>query len=150
MRHPITVIASVYGEPELRFTPSGRSVVSMRCYSKDRKKDNTGTYVDAESWWFDVEAWGGDNQHLAEHIAESVTRGDTLVITGRIKVDSWEDKTTGDKRTKEVIVADEVGMSLRWTTYKRDAAPDVSHSPRRQAEGQSADPWAGQDDSPPF
>ena len=61
--------------------------------------------------YFDIVCWG----QLAENVAESITKGTRLMVTGRLDQRTWETQE-GDKRSKVEIVADEVGPSLRWAT----------------------------------
>lgn len=104
----ITIVGSLGRDPELRFTTGGRSLCSFTVAVSDRRK--VGDEWKEDTSWVDVTAWGT----LAENVAASCSKGTRVVVSGRIKQDSWDDKETGQKRSKIAVVADEVGPSLRW------------------------------------
>lgn len=106
----VTLVGNTTRDSELRFLPNGSAVVEFGLAVNNRKKDASGNYVD-DPKFFDVKAWGS----LAENVAESITRGMRVVVTGRLDFRSWE-TPEGDKRSKVEVIADEVGPSLRWAT----------------------------------
>lgn len=107
----VTVCGSTVRDPELRFTPNGQAVASFSV-AVNRRWQNKQTKEWEESVSFiDVVAWAG----LAENVAESIVKGTRVIINGRMEQRSWE-TSDGDKRSKIEIVADEVGVSLRWAT----------------------------------
>ena len=73
----------------------------------------------------------------AEHLADSLTKGDRVMVTGRLRQRSWE-TPEGEKRSVTEIEADEVGASLRFATAKVERTPngscDRSQGRERQAE----------------
>ena len=85
--------------------------------------------------FFDVVAWGG----LAENIAQCLTRGDRVVVDGRLDQRSWEN-TDGDKRSKVEITANEVAPSLRWATV------EITKNERRSPQTVPASNGTGPDD----
>jgi single-strand DNA-binding protein len=98
----VTIAGNLGDDPELRFTPTGLAVAqfSVAVYGgKDKPSD-----------WFDVTCW----EKLAENVAESCVKGGRVTVYGRITQDRWEDKETGQKRSKVKIVADDVALSLKW------------------------------------
>ena len=97
-------------DPELRYTPSGKPVVTLGIAENRRFTDNSGAEKEITNF-YDVEAWGS----LAENISESLNKGDRVVVTGRLKQDTWQNED-GSNRSKVVIVADSVGVSLRWAS----------------------------------
>lgn len=92
------------GEPEMRFTTGGKGVLSFGLATSRKSNDETFTT------WHNVKCFGT----LAENLASTLTKGDRVMVSGRVDVESWEDKTSGDKRTKVVVIADEAGISMRW------------------------------------
>jgi single-strand DNA-binding protein len=78
-----------------------------------RGKDESGQWKDLDTSFFRVSAW----RSLGENIAESLTRGSRVLVSGRLRSRSWE-TPEGDKRSVVEIEADEVGPSLRWATAK--------------------------------
>lgn len=107
----ICVVGNVTREPELRYTPTGQAVVKFGIAVDQSYRDRNGEKVDQTCFW-DVTAW----RDLAEHIAESIQVGTRLIVSGRVKQDSWEEKDTGKKRSRHFIDADSCGPDLRWAT----------------------------------
>lgn len=111
MDNTVTITGNATREPELRFTPSGQAVASFGVAVNRRWQNRqTQEWEEAVSF-FDVTAWA----QLAENLAESVTKGTRVTVTGRLDQRSWETQD-GDKRSKVEIVADDVAISLRWAT----------------------------------
>lgn len=109
----ITIIGALTADPEIRFTPSGIPVANFTVASNARRFDKaTDTYVDVEPIFLRCTAW----RSLAENIAESLTRGMRVIVTGSLKSNSWEDRATGAKRTALELNVTEVGASLLWAT----------------------------------
>jgi single-strand DNA-binding protein len=75
------------------------------------------SWRDGETSFFPVNVW----RQLAEHVAESLTKGDRAVVIGRLKSRSWE-TPEGDKRSVVEVEADEVAPSLRWAVAKPQRA----------------------------
>ncbi|KRE39106.1 single-stranded DNA-binding protein [Janibacter sp. Soil728] len=112
---PITVIGNLTADPELRFTPSGAAVANFTVASTPRTFDRqTNEWKDAETLFMRCSVW----REAAENVAESLTRGTRVVVTGRLISRSWEDKETGQKRSVMEMQVDEVGPSMRYATAK--------------------------------
>ena len=110
MSNSITVVGNLTREPELRYTPSGAAVAKFGIAVNRFYTSRSGEKVE-QTDFFNVNAW----RQLAENIAESLTVGTRVVVTGRLQSRSWETED-GQKRTVVEIEADEVGPSLRWAT----------------------------------
>jgi single-strand DNA-binding protein len=104
----VTVVGNVTRDPELRFTPNGAAVTSFGL-AWNRKGQNDEEIVS----FFDITCWSG----LAENVAESIHKGDRVVVYGRLDQRSWENPE-GERRSKVEIVADDVSPSLRWATVE--------------------------------
>ena len=104
----VTIVGNVTRDPELRFTPSGAPVCNFGV-AWNRKGQNDEEIVS----FFDVTCWSG----LAENVAESISKGDRVVVYGRLDQRSWESQE-GERRSKVEIVADDVSPSLRWATVE--------------------------------
>ena len=102
----VTVVGNVTRDPELRFTPGGAPVASFGLAWK--RKDQNGEEVVS---FFDITCW----RSLAENVAESITKGQRVIVYGRLDQRSWENQE-GERRSKVEIVADEVAPSLVWAT----------------------------------
>ena len=106
----VTIVGSLGQDPSLRFTNNGHAIASLVVAVSHRYKKQE-EWVEETAWW-DVTVWNA----LAENVAASCAKGTRVVCTGRVKQEEWDDKDTGKKRSKLVLVADEVGVSLRWAT----------------------------------
>jgi single-strand DNA-binding protein len=110
----ITVVGNLVDDPELRFTPSGAAVARFRVASTPRTFDRqTNEWKDGESLFLTCSVW----RQAAENVAESLTRGTRVIVQGRLKQRSYEDRE-GIKRTVYELDVDEVGASLRNATAK--------------------------------
>lgn len=98
------------GSIEAKFSQSGKLWVRMRLVAKDAKRDaNTGQWVDGDPCWLTAVAWGS----IAENLAESVEKGDQIVVTGRLAMSEWTTES-GEKRTDYQINVESAGTGLRW------------------------------------
>lgn len=154
MSTPITIVGALGADPEIRFTPSGKAVASFQVAVNRRKRDQSGAWTDDGADWHSVQAWGA----LAENVAESLTKGTRVVVTGRLESREWQDRE-GHKRISWEITAQAVGADLSFATAKVTKAGP--RRPPQQAQGSQfaaappqgeppADPWAGAQDEVPF
>jgi len=90
-----------------------------------RWKDAQDEWQEATSW-VDVTAW----DDLASNVADSVGKGTRVTVTGRIQQESWEAKDGSGTRSKLMVVADDVAVSLRWATA------DVTRNERSEGGGE--------------
>src|SRR6202035_4127931 len=110
----ITIAGNLVDDPELRFTPAGQPVARFRVASTPRFRDNsTGEWKDGDSLFLTCNVW----RQAAENVAESLTRGMRVIVSGRLRQRSYETKE-GEKRTVYEIEVDEVGPSLRNASAK--------------------------------
>ena len=110
----ITVVGNLTADPELRFTPSGAAVASFTVASTPRTFDRaSGEWKDGEALFLRCNIW----RQAAENVAESLTRGARVIVSGRLKQRSF-DTREGEKRTVIELEVDEVGPSLRYATAK--------------------------------
>ncbi len=107
----VTLVGNVTRDPELRYTPSGQTVATFGLAVNRRWQNRQTQEWEEQVSFFDVKSWSG----LAENVAESITRGTRVIVTGRLEQRSWE-TDNGDKRSKVEVVADEIAPSLRWAT----------------------------------
>jgi single-strand DNA-binding protein len=108
------VVGNLTADPELRFTPSGAAVANFTVASTPRTFDRqTNEWKDGEALFLRCNVW----RQAAENVAESLTRGARVVVTGRLKQRSFETKE-GEKRTVIELEVDEIGPSLRYATAK--------------------------------
>ena len=131
----VTITGNLTDDPELKFTPNGVAVASFRIAVTPRVRDGE-TWRDGETSFFRVNAW----RDLAEHVGDSLSKGDRAVVIGRLRSRSWE-TAEGEKRSVVEVEADEVAVSLRWATATVE----------RVRRGEKAAAGAGQfNDAAPF
>lgn len=110
----ITVIGNLVQDVELRFTPSGSAVANFTIASTpktfDRQKNE---FVDGETLFLRAAVW----REAAENVAESLTKGMRVIVSGRLKSRSYDTKE-GEKRTVIELEVDEIGPSLRYANAK--------------------------------
>ncbi|MFD3325296.1 single-stranded DNA-binding protein [Streptomyces sp. NPDC058701] len=110
----ITVVGNLVDDPELRFTPSGAAVAKFRVASTPRIFDKqTNEWKDGEGLFLTCSVW----RQAAENVAESLQRGMRVIVQGRLKQRSYEDRE-GVKRTVYELDVEEVGPSLKSATAK--------------------------------
>jgi len=122
----------VVADPEVRFSASGAAVLSLRLVAKKRVRDSNGNWTDGPTPLFiDAAAFG----KTAENLAESIMKGDNVVISGSLEAQEWT-TPDGERRSKVAIVIDEVGVSTQWAPAKSarvlemvPAAPQSEESP---------------------
>jgi single-strand DNA-binding protein len=170
----ITVVGNLTADPELRFTPSGAAVANFTVASTPRIFDRQSSeWKDGDALFLRCNIW----REAAENVAESLTRGARVIVTGRLKQRSFETRE-GEKRTVFEVEVDEIGPSLRYATAKVNKASRSGGgggggsfgggggggsrpAPAQQPSGGGTgdDPWgsapasgsfAGGDDEPPF
>ena len=169
----ITVVGNLTADPELRFTPSGAAVANFTVASTPRIYDRqSGEWKDGEALFLRCNIW----REAAENVAESLTRGSRVIVSGRLKQRSFETRE-GEKRTVVEVEVDEIGPSLRYATAKVNKASrsgggggGFGGGSRGGSSGGSSggsgggsetkdDPWgsapasgsfSGSDDEPPF
>jgi len=110
----LTIVGNLTADPELRFTPSGHAVAEFTVASTPRNYDRqAGQWRDGEPLFLRCTAW----RQLAEHTAESLTKGTRVIVTGRLRQRSFE-LTEGVTRTVTELDVDDLGPSLRHSTAR--------------------------------
>src|SRR5215203_6088318 len=139
-----TIAGNLVETPELRFTNTGTPVTNLRVAVTQRIQQD-GEWRDGETSFFKVNVWRGQ----AEHLADSLSKGDRVMVTGRLRQRSWE-TPEGEKRSVAEIEADEVGASLKFATAKVERATERSTSDRSQGRERQAERGGDFGDQPPF
>jgi single-strand DNA-binding protein len=98
----VVLTGNLTRDPELRTTPSGMSVCSLRIASNTRRKDGSGNWVDKPNY-FDVTVWGAQGENCANYLS----KGRPVALDGRLEWREWEDQN-GNKRQAVDIIADSV------------------------------------------
>jgi single-strand DNA-binding protein len=140
----ITFIGNLTDDPDLRFTPSGAAVCSFRVASnrrwtgKDGQQQEETTFLNANCW-----------RDMAENVAESLSKGDRVIVIGRVKVRSYENRE-GQTVWVTEIEADEVAPSLRWAraNVNKSSGPSAGGASGGGGFDSSAPPPPSDDDVP--
>ncbi|MER5882584.1 single-stranded DNA-binding protein [Streptomyces sp. NPDC001941] len=141
---PITVIGNLTADPELKFTDGGAALAKFTIASTPRVFDREkNQWADGTSTFFRCAAW----RQLAEHIAESLTKGSRVVASGRIRQHNWQ-TPEGENRSMLALEIDEIGASLRFTTITVNARTTT-----KNGASAGADAWTANSEyseKPPF
>ena len=115
----ITITGNLADDPELRFTPNGVAVTSVRVAVNQRRYNReTNSWDERLDGFFTCNVW----RDQAENVASSLTKGARVVVIGRLRSRSYEDRE-GQTRWVTEIEADEICPSLRWATAKVERNP---------------------------
>lgn len=134
----VTVVGRLGADPEMRFTPAGKSVASFSLVSSKPVKQPDGSWEDTEKTWYRVSAWDS----LGESIVESLHKGQQVIVVGRLYMETYKDRD-GNERQSLKINAYSVGPDLKRGVYRQ-----VETAGARATSSPVVDPWA--DDAPPF
>lgn len=111
MSETVTILGRVATDPTYSTTTSGIPVTNFRLASTHRRFDATSqTWVDAGTNWYSIAAF----RQLGEHVKASLRTGDSVIVTGRLKIRNWE--ANGKHGTSVDVDAEAVGHDLRWGT----------------------------------
>jgi single-strand DNA-binding protein len=142
----LTITGNLVADPELRFIPNGKALATFTVVSSKSVKQADGSWENTDTTFWDIKCWG----KTAENVAESIEKGMSVIVVGTAVQEDWNDKTTGQKRSKMAVTAWNVGVDLKRHTTKTnilkrtDSAPNPSSAP---------DPWSapfGSDSVAPF
>src|SRR5437660_1118744 len=105
----VSVAGNLTRDPELRYSPQGQAVTRFALAVNRAYRNRSGERVETTDY-FTVNAWG----NLGENVAESLKKGNHVVVSGRLRTRSYETED-GSKRRAVEIQAEEVAASLRWS-----------------------------------
>ena len=144
----VILVGNLTRDVELKYVPSGTAVTDIGLAVNDRRKDQSGQWID-ETTFVDVTLWG----RQAEVAGEYLSKGSSVLIEGRLKLETWE--TDGQKRSKLRVVAQRMqmlgGRGDSGGGRDRPSEPDQSaYSQPAGAEMQQAGAGPPPDDELPF
>lgn len=122
----VVLLGKLTRDPQVRFTPGGTAVAELGMAVNRSWFDKQTNQKKEETTFVDVTLWGKQAELAGEHLA----KGRSVLIEGRLQLDSWEDKTTGEKRQKLKVVAESmqfVGSGPKQggsPKKEKDAAPE--------------------------
>jgi single-strand DNA-binding protein len=140
----VSIAGNLTKAPELRFLPNERATTSFTVAINHKWKTKDGE-ARSETEFIDVECWG----RTAELVCQYMTKGRNIYLEGRLRLDQWEDKNTGQKRSKIKVQADEVKFVDSADANGSEAAP----KPEKAAKKPYVQNVVQQDESleePPF
>jgi len=151
----VFLIGNLTRDPELRVTPKGTAICQFGIAVNRQFKDESGATRD-ETTFVDIEAWGKQGELVSKYLS----KGSLAMVEGRLKFDQWEDKTSGQKRSKLKVVLDNVQfLSTRGAGGgAAAAAPDEAgeapsperHAPPARGAKPAAPAAEGIDEDVPF
>lgn len=106
----VTLVGNLVDDPELRFTPSGVAMAKVRFAVSRRYRDRNDQWQE-ETSFFGGTCW----REMAENVAESLSKGMRVIVTGQLEQRTWETQE-GDKRSIIEVRIDDIGPSVRWAT----------------------------------
>jgi single-strand DNA-binding protein len=141
----VILLGNLTRDPEVRYTPKGSAVCDLgiavnRVYTTDSgEKREEVTFVEVVLW-----------ARLAEIAGEYLKKGRPVFIEGRLQMDSWDDKQTGQKRTKLRVVGESMQL-LGGRPGGAGAATETSEeNPKASAPAKASTPAAPDEDEIPF
>jgi single-strand DNA-binding protein len=104
MVNKVILVGNLGKDPEVRYTSGGQAVANLRIATSRSWTDKQSNQRKEETEWHDVEVWGKQAEQCGEYLA----KGRQVYIEGRLKTDKWQDKQSGQERSKVKVVADTV------------------------------------------
>lgn len=97
----ITIVGNLGRDPELRYTPQGNAVCNFSVATNEKRRDKSGEMVDTTTW-FRITLWGKQ----AENASKYLTKGSSIYIEGRLRVEEWSDRDGKGRYTLDVHATD--------------------------------------------
>ncbi|WP_238840735.1 single-stranded DNA-binding protein [Prescottella equi] len=139
--------ARIVGEPELRFSPSGRACLELTlAFNERRLNRDTNEWENGDSWWANyAQLWGPKAEAAAEALRDKMI----VLVNGRLRTERWEDRD-GQKKSRDRLLINDIAPTIQ---AERTSQGGGAASNRRQASND--DPWGaapqgGYDDGVPF
>ena len=140
----VTIVGNLADDPELRYTQNGIAVVSVRVGSTPRTFNRTtNEWVDGDTVWVRCTAW----REAAENIAQSLTKGSRVVVTGRLKAPSAYQTAQGEARASLELEIDEIGPAFATQLLRLPAEPaklQSNHHGQARSQQPTIQPMLGQ------
>lgn len=145
----VILMGNLTREPELRYTQGGTEVVEVGIATNRKWKDKQTGNVNEEVTFVDCTFWG----RTAAILAEYCSKGSAVHVEGRLKLDQWEERETGAKRSKLKVVVDSLqllpqGNRSGGNGGQSSGSPQPNESPENNGEPYQPGPVG--DDEVPF
>lgn len=134
----VILMGNLTRDPELRYTPKGTAVAKVGLAINRKWRDDQGTQKE-EVCFVDVDLWG----KTAENVGQYMHKGSSILVEGRLKLDTWDDKASGQKRSKLGVV----GETVQFIGGTKQDGQTAARSPQPRAAATATEPVAG--DGPP-
>lgn len=134
----LTIVGNLAQDPELKFTNNGKAVAVFTVISSKSVKKPDGTWESSDITPWTIKCWN----RLAENVADSLRKGVGVVVHGSAIQTSWEDKNSGERKSRMEVTAFSVGVDL-----KRHSVSIGDVVQRSESTKENDDPWS---DIPPF
>jgi single-strand DNA-binding protein len=144
----VILVGNLTRDPELRYTPKGTAIAKVGLAVNHKWKNEAGELKE-EVTFIDIEVWG----RTAENVGQYMRKGSSMLVEGRLRLDTWDDKQTNQKRSKMLVVGETVQFlgSPRGgegaPAAERSARPTTAKPPNAAAEPDGAPP---EEDDVPF
>lgn len=113
----VFLMGNLTRDPEMKQTPSGDTVAELSMAVSEQFRSRATNEVREVVTFVDVTVWG----KVAENCGQYLTKGRPIFVEGRLVLDTWEDKTTGQKRSRLRVRADRVQFLYAPERVRRDA-----------------------------
>lgn len=141
----VILIGNLTRDPELRYTPKGTAVARLGMAVNRQWKTDTGEAKE-EVTFVDIDAFG----RQAEVIGQYCKKGKPLMIEGRLKLDTWEDKQTNQKRSKLLVVLESFQFLGDGNRGGGEGAPSGAAPAARRPATTAEAPPAADSEGPPL
>lgn len=143
----LTITGNLASDPELKFIPSGKALATFTVISSKSTKQPDGSWENSDVTFWNCKTWG----KTAENVAESLRKGMSVIVTGTAVQENWDDKNTGEKKSKISVTAWNVGVDLKRHTA---SVSQITRSDAFEPVAALEDPWSkpfgAATDDPPF
>lgn len=142
----VILVGNLTRDPELRYTPKGTAVARITLAVNRTFSSGEGGEKKEEVSFVDVDVWG----RQAEVISQYMKKGRPLLVEGRLKQDTWEDKNTKQKQSKLKVVLETFSFLDSGNRGSDGAAPARPAAAPAASPPESHDAEPPQDDDVPF
>lgn len=134
----VTIVGTLHEDAELRFTPSGTAVANFTVRTNARKINRqSNEWEKKPTKFWRCQAWNAGKALLAENVANTLKKGDTVIVYGELETREYENRE-GEKRTVDELRVEAIGKDLRWHQAYANDVPASSNQGGNQAYGQGA------------
>ena len=135
MVNKVILVGNLGKDPEVRYTAGGQGVANLRIATSRSWTDKQSGQRKEETEWHDVEVWGKQAEQCGEYLA----KGRQVYVEGRLKTDKWQDKQSGQERSKVKVVAD----TVRFLGGRGAGGPGAGAGGGRGGHGPGEEPPGG-------